>query len=45
MNQFVTTLDKESTGFNYYQGSFPKLSVAEVKAGVFVIKRINKDAH
>ena len=42
MNQFVTTLDKESAALKYIQHFFPQLSEAKVKAGVFVGPQIKK---
>ena len=40
--QFVTALDDESAAFKYLQDLFPKLSEANVKAGIFVGPQIKK---
>lgn len=44
MKQFVTVLDKEFAAFKYLQDFFLKLSVAKVKACVFV-SATNKEDH
>ena len=40
--QFVKALDKESSGFAYLAETFPSLSQAEIKEGIFISPQIRK---